>query len=594
MIAARPDRAARMPRAFALAFSTGMALGAFALALRIDPDGGLFWLDLVRGLLILVSTWWLAWGAATAMAGLLARPAPRPETGGPVRGRTVVLMPVHNEDPVAAFARLAAIDASLDATELRGRVGFAVLSDTGDAEVAARERLWFRRLVAERQGEGRFFYRRRDSNAGRKAGNIEAFIRSSGAAWDHAVILDADSLMDGETIVALVRRMEAAPRVGLIQTLPRVVAARSRFGRAMQFAAGFHSPVYARGLAEMQGTTGPFWGHNAIVRIRAFAESCGLPELSGPPPFGGPILSHDYVEAALLARAGWEVRLDPDLGGSFEEGPGNIVDHARRDRRWCQGNLQHARLVAAPGLRGWSRFVFVQGIFAYVAPVFWLAFLFVSVAAVTLAPPPDLFPFEGWPFPVFPDPDSPAAVALAAGIVALLVLPKLAIAAEAALTGRAGGHGGRGAALRSVLAELLLSSVTAPILLAYQTRSVLQVLRGRDGGWPPNNRGDGRLTLAEGWAAAWWIVLAGVAGLAATDWLAPGLVPWLLPVALPMIAAPAIIAWTSRPGPGGLFAVPEDGDAAPVLARWRMIRARWEGAAAAEPAPAAAPLMQPA
>jgi membrane glycosyltransferase len=164
------------------------------------------------------------------------------------------------------------------------------------------------------------------------------------------VILDADSLMEGATILEMIRRIEAEPRLGLLQTLPRVVRARSRFGRAMQFAAGFHSPVFARGLAAMQGRTGPFWGHNAIVRLRAWAESCGLPELPGRAPFGGHILSHDYVEAALLARAGWTVRLDPDLGGSYEEGPENIIDHAKRDRRWCQGNLQHLRIVFAQGL----------------------------------------------------------------------------------------------------------------------------------------------------------------------------------------------------------------------------------------------------
>ena len=123
------------------------------------------------------------------------------------------------------------------------------------------------------------------------------------------MILDADSLMEGETIIEMIRRIEAAPKLALLQTLPRVVGATTRFGRAMQFAAGFHSPIFARGLAATQGRTGPFWGHNAIVRIRAWAESCGLPELPGRAPFGGHIMSHDYVEAALLARAGWLVRL---------------------------------------------------------------------------------------------------------------------------------------------------------------------------------------------------------------------------------------------------------------------------------------------
>ena len=178
----------------------------------------------------------------------------------------------------------------------------------------------------------RIVYRRRNRNTGRKAGNIEDFIQTSGGAYDYAMILDADSLMEGATIARMVRRMEADPALGLLQSLARVVGARSWFGRTMQFSASFCSQIFARGLAMMQGRTGPFWGHNALVRVRAFAASCSLPELAGQAPFGGHILSHDYVEAALLARAGRTVRLDDDLDGSFEEGPENIVDHAKRDR----------------------------------------------------------------------------------------------------------------------------------------------------------------------------------------------------------------------------------------------------------------------
>ncbi len=265
---------------------------------------------------------------------------------------TAILVPVYNEDPVATFARIAAMDASLRATGPGDRFHFAILSDTRSDEVAARERIWFLRLLADTHGEGRIFYRRRTQNKGRKAGNIEDFIKRAGAAYEFAIILDADSLMEGATMVEMVRRMEAAPDLGLLQTLPTIIRAKSRFGRTMQFAGAFYSPIFARGLAMMQGRTGPFWGHNAIVRVKAFAQSCGLPELSGRPPFGGHILSHDYVEAALLARAGWTVRVDDDLAGSYEEAPENIIDHAKRDRRWCQGNLQHARLIFAPGLKG--------------------------------------------------------------------------------------------------------------------------------------------------------------------------------------------------------------------------------------------------
>lgn len=564
-----------------LAVSSVSAATAFVLFLQFGAADGLDGIDYARSALILASTFWLAWGAGQGLLGLTTRPPLPPRIDGPPTARTVILVPVYNEDPVVTFARIAAMDASLAATGHGALFSFAILSDTRNEDIARREAHWALRLIRDRDAEGRIFYRRRDQNIGKKAGNIEEFITRSGAAWEFALILDADSLMEGETIVEMVRRMQAEPRLGLLQTLPRVINARSRFGRTMQFAASFYSPGFARGLAMMQGETGPFWGHNALVRIRAFAESCGLPPLSGKPPFGGHILSHDYVEAALLARAGWIVRLDDDLDGSYEEGPENIVDHARRDRRWCQGNLQHARLVGAPGLRFWSRWVFVQGILAYVAPLFWLGFMIASVAAQMMAEPPDYFPVPNWPFPVFPPDETAKAIGLAVGIFGLLFLPKLTIAADAAASGRARGFGGAGRAFASTLVELLQSSVMAPVFLMFQTRAVLQVLTGTDGGWPPNNRGDGRLSLAEAWAASRWISLTGVVSLILLDWLAPGLLLWMLPVALPMALAPAIIAWTSRPSETALMTVPTELATPPVVAAHRAVLRHWQ----ADPAP---------
>ena len=548
----------------------------FVVFLQFGASDGFDSFDVLRALLIFASTFWLAWGAFTALMGLTTRP-PRPAaTTGPLRAMTTILVPVYNEDPVATFARIAAMDASLRATGQGDRFHFAILSDTRNDEVASRERIWFLRLLADTHGEGRIFYRRRTSNKGRKAGNIEDFIKRAGAAYTYAIILDADSLMEGETMVEMVRRMEAAPDLGLLQTLPTVIRAKSRFGRIMQFSAAFYSPVFARGFAMMQGRTGPFWGHNAIVRVRAFAESCGLPELSGKPPFGGHILSHDYVEAALLARAGWTVRVDDDLSGSYEEAPENIIDHAKRDRRWCQGNLQHSRLIFAPGLKPWSRFVFLQGILAYIAPGFWLAFLAASIAAPIFAPPINYFPIEYWPFPVLPVSQVSKALGLAIGIGGLLFLPKLLILLDATLRRRARAFGGGLRALQSTLAELLFSSLTAPIFLMYQTRSVLQVLRGADGGWPVQTRGDGTLSFRDAWAASHWIVTTGGLVLVMAQWLSPQLVLWLLPVALPMVLAPAIIAWSSRPSRTRLFTIGTERSPAPVMDLHDAVLSRWE------------------
>ncbi len=576
-----PQRKHTAPRSagarfFALSSSLLAATAAGMVFVVYGAVDGLSFIDLARATLILFSTWWLAWGAATAFLGLTSRqPSQLLRAEGPIRGKTVIIVPVYNEDPVATFARIAAMDDSLSACTTRPHIDFAVLSDTRDDAIAELERHCFARLVTRQSAAGRMFYRRREKNTGRKAGNIEEFITTSGGAWDYAVILDADSLMEGATILEMICRMEGDPDLGLLQTLPHVIGARSIFGRAMQFAAGFHSPIFARGLAAMQGRSGPFWGHNAIVRIHAWAESCGLPALSGPPPFGGHILSHDSVEAAMLARMGWTVRLDDDLEGSFEGGPENIIDHAKRDRRWCQGNLQHSKVISAPGLLLWSRFSLFQGIFSYIAPLIWLAFIAASIAAIPLASDLNYFPEANWPFPIFPNDQTPKAIGLALGIFGLLVLPKFLVGLDAAVTGRAKGFGGVGRSLRSVLAELALSSLIAPILLAFQSRSVFQVLLGRDGGWPPNNRGDGGLSVAESWAAGRWISLWGIGGVAVTQFLAPVLSLWLLPVTLPLLIAPLLIWWTSRPTSYRQFAVPADQSLPPVLARNDAILTAW-------------------
>jgi membrane glycosyltransferase len=576
MTIAPVDRSVRAARLWALICSFGAAIAAFAFFLKFGAADGLDRIDVLRSILMLVATFWLAWGAMQAFLGLTTRPpVPDIDRTKPLDSRIVVLVPVYEEDPIATFSRIAAMDMSLADTGHGASFDFAILSDTRDDIAAARERLWYLRLLRDRDAQGRIFYRRRENNTGKKAGNVEDFIQTSGAAYEFAIILDADSLIEGETMVEMARRMQADPKLGLLQTLPRIIHAKSRFGRAMQFSTAFNSPVFARGLAMMQGRTGPFWGHNAIIRMRAFAQSCGLPELAGKPPFGGHILSHDYVEAALLARAGWTVRLDDDLTGSFEEGPENIVDHAKRDRRWCQGNLQHSRLVFAPGLRPWSRFVFVQGILAYLVSLVWLGFLLASIVAPLYAPPVVHFPTQYWPLPPIPDDETALAIGLVIGIFGLLILPKLLIGADAVLRGRARHFGGWWAATWSTMTELLVSAITAPILMMYQTRSVFQVMLGRDGGWPAHDRGDGRLSVSDAFAASWWIMVLGFAGLALAYRMSAGLIPWLLPVTLPMVLSPFIISYLSKPGQPQLFTVPEDIAPSPVIGLRGMVLDNW-------------------
>ncbi len=480
---------------------------------------------------------------------------------------TAILVPICNENPVEVCARVQAMRLSLQKAGVPA--DFAILSDTSDHDALIAERNALAPLFSLEDGPNRVYYRVRTDRYGRKAGNVEDFIRKAGGNYTYVVMLDADSLMEGETIRHMIARMEDNPGIGLLQSLPKIVGAGSAFGRAMQFSASFHSPVFARGLARMQGQAGPFWGHNAIARVRAVSQCCGLPELSGPPPFGGTILSHDYVEAALLVRGGWQVEMDPRIEGSFEEGPDNLLAFARRDRRWCQGNLQHIRLLNAPGLRGWSRFVFVQGILSYLVSLAWGAFLIVSMLSAATAGAPNYFPDAYQLFPKFPDDKTFQVIALAVGVGGLLLLPKLAIFAESVAARRTSGFGGTARAFASVLSETLLTALIAPLMLMYQSRAVAEVLSGRDGGWPATARGEGRLSLLDGWRAGRWITLFGVAVTIFVLQAAPALIVWLLPVTVPMIIAPLLITVTSWPILTSVFRVPQEMTLPPVVADYR-------------------------
>lgn len=577
-------------RSASFLFSVTIALIASWLAADVFLADGFDPVDVVRVLLLATTSAWIAWGASLAIQGA-AGPAPgNPgrEDKAPLKsGKIAVLVPVYNEDPVAVLSRVMAMARSIDSLGEAARFEFVILSDTRNEEIATREVHRFLQMKREGPRDVQFFYRRRDLNTGKKAGNIADFLRSSGGRYDFLIILDADSLIEGETMIEMTRRMEAEPKLGLLQSLPKIIHARSWFGRAVQFSSSFHSPCFARGLAAMQGSTGPFWGHNAIVRTQAFAECCGLPALEGKPPFGGHVLSHDYVEAAMLARRGWTVRVDPDLEGSYEEGPDNIIDFAKRDRRWCQGNLQHARLLSAPGLKAWSRFIFAQGIMAYLASPLWLLFLVASIVAPVMAPPPNYFPVPHMPA-IFPTPETAQAVTLLVGIFGLLIGPKLLIALRAALSRETASFGGTAAVMISSAFEIVWSSILAPITLMFQSRSVLQVLRGADGGWPASNRDADAIGMREAWAASWWIMCTGLVLLVGSAQFEPNLFYWFLPITMPLIGAPAIINWSSTRESGklaaesGVFLTPSELSPSPVIRDYEANRLRWQTAHAAD------------
>ncbi|MFD1379655.1 glucans biosynthesis glucosyltransferase MdoH [Fodinicurvata halophila] len=296
------------------------ALGAWIFLKLLRADGVQLTDGLVLALFALLLFWvafsfWIGLGGVAAlMLGRGTRGLRPADSSHPLTSRTAILIPVYNEDPNPVFANLAAMYEGLAASPQGRQFDFYVLSDTTEPRIwVAEEAAWYmaRRLL---KGGGRIHYRKRLSNRGRKAGNIEDFCRRWGAHYDYMVVLDADSLMSPATLLQMVRRMDANPRAGLMQVPPILINRQSLFARIQQFSSAIATPILAHGLAVFGRSEGNFWGHNAIIRVRAFMESCGLPELDGRKPFGGTVMSHDFVEAALLRRAGWQVWMLPDLG----------------------------------------------------------------------------------------------------------------------------------------------------------------------------------------------------------------------------------------------------------------------------------------
>mgnify|MGYP000559488803 CR=1 FL=1 len=358
-------------------------------------------------------------GSGSAL-GTDAGPLPAPGI------RTALLMPTYNEDPARVMAGLQATYESLVATGHAGAFDLFILSDTTDPDVWIAEEAAFLAL-RDRTGATRLFYRRRAKNTERKAGNIADWVRRWGAAYPVMLVLDADSVMEGATLVRLASAMERNPGIGILQTLPVIVGATTLFARMQQFAGRVYGPLIAHGIAWWHGSEGNYWGHNAAIRTAAFAGAAGLPTLRGRTPFGGHILSHDFVEAALIRRAGWAVHMVPGLGGSYEEGPPSLTDVAVRDRRWCQGNLQHAGVLPAAGLHPVSRLHLLMGIGSYVTSPLWLLFLLsgVLISLQSRFVRPEYFGEGRALFPSWPQVDPVLAKWVFIGTMAVLLAPKL-------------------------------------------------------------------------------------------------------------------------------------------------------------------------
>jgi len=505
--------------------------------------------------------------------------------------RCAILVPVYNEDPDLVLAGVRATRASLQATGHADRFDFFILSDTTDPDIWIREERAWADAVRAADGAGRVFYRRRPRNIERKSGNVAEFCRQWGARYEHIVIFDADSVMEGRTLIEMARRMRDDPQLGILQVPPVPVNRSTFFARLQQFAADVYGDVFVRGWVFWCQQEGNYWGHNAIIRVKPFIEHCGLPKLPGAEPLGGEILSHDFVEAALMLCAGWKVALADDLGGSYEEPPATLRDFAQRDRRWCQGNLQHVRLVFTSGFHPMSRVHLGIGAMAYLSSVLWLLFLLLSFGSATVH--------------TLLEPSAPAAVLTdEAGVefrsiglflltLALLFLPKLwgylHLRRDRV---RCDAHGGAGAALVSVGLEALISVLTAPIMMAFHASFVLESLLGRRVTWHAQRRSETRSTLREASDTNRANTIIGLAAAATLAWCAPVLFWWMLPVWLGLAASiPLTILLDSRAvgnrlRPRRLLLIPQESRRPRILVHQQRLAMRHEvGAtrAAADP-----------
>lgn len=566
-------RMLRRRRIIVALLNGGTFVGLGAVLASVLAAGGWTVVDMLMGVCFVLAAPWSILGFWNAMIGLwllhgsrqgMAAAAPfagAAERMGPLAPRTAVLMTLRNEAPERAFRRLAIVKDSLDATGQGGAFSFFVLSDTDDAAVAAAEEAEFARWRGASDAPHRLHYRRRTDNVGYKAGNVRDFCDGPGRDFELMLPLDADSLMDGPTIVRMVRIMAAFPRLGILQSLVVGLPSQSAFARLFQFGMRHGMRSYTMGSAWWAGDCGPFWGHNALVRIAPFRDHCHLPVLPGGPPLGGHIMSHDQVEAVLMRRAGFEVRVWPQECGSYEENPPTVLDFTRRDLRWCQGNLQYVRLLGMPGLKPMSRFQLVWAVSMFLGIPAWTAMF--ALAALKPLERADLA--GGYP--------ASAALFVYLAFLAMFLAPKLAGYCDVALTpGGLARYGGPGRFAAGAAAELTFSFLLGAATTLRTTLFMIGLPFGRSVTWNGQSRDARALSWRTAVAGLWPQTLFGTAVIAALAWHAPVALAWgapLLagfPLAVPLAvlsADPAVGAWFVR---HGLCALPEETVTPPEVA----------------------------
>jgi membrane glycosyltransferase len=510
---------------------------------------------------------WTAIGFWNALIGLvlLRRRPPMAGTAGyappvQIQGRTALLSCIRNEDVTAVGRNLDRMIAGILAQGHGERFAVWILSDSDWEECIAAEESLARDLADRWAGQMAVHYRRRLDNAGFKAGNIRGFLTGPGAGFDYALVLDADSLMAPDTILDLVRTLESNPRLGLLQTLVVGLPSVSAFARPFQFGMRLGMRSYTLGSAWWQGECGPYWGHNALIRVAPFRDHCELPVLPGGPPLGGWVLSHDQLEAALLRRAGYEVRVLPVEGGSWEEKPPTLLEFIRRDLRWCQGNLQYLGLLGLPGLRPVSRVQLLLAILLFISSPAWVLLMALGALRLGLT--------EGAGALLDPVPGS----ILFGLILTMVFTPKLATLTDLLLRPEdRRAFGGAPRVIGGVLTEVLFSTLLAPVMAIAHTVFMAGLPFGRALVWGPQRRAAHRVGWWLAFRRLWPQTLVGLAALLwlsatagpAAMWLSPFFVGALIAVPLAVVSAsPALGIALARIG---LWRIPEETEPSPSI-----------------------------
>jgi len=571
------QRAAKRRRATFVALtllSTALASSLFA---NMQPDYDNAWLQYGQLALFALLTAWVVTGFMTAMMGFyvtlfgdahsLSSKKVQHHTLD-TSTRTAIIMPICNEDVRTVFAGLRATCESVAVTGHVKNFDVFVLSDSNNPAIIAAERAAWEALRSQLasqpdQPQIEVYYRLRKRRTDRKAGNVADFCRRWGKDYRYMVVLDADSVMSGDCLVSMVKLMEANPSAGIIQTATQAIGHVTLHARAQQFGSRVTGRLFTLGMQFWQMGESHYWGHNAIIRIKPFMDHCALDRIKGTGGMAGSILSHDFVEAALMRRAGFHVWLVADLVGSYEQQPPDLLAELQRDRRWCQGNLQNARLIAEPGIHPVHRSMFGTGAMAYLSAPLWLCFMTLGTA-LWLSGSPMLADWARLPGEL---------IGLWAWTLCMLFLPRILGLAAVVLKGQQNAYGGIASLLRSALLETLIALLQAPIRMLAHSLFVVIALTGLKLEWksPP------REAAAVPWAHALaqlapmsGVIVLLALGIAMID--ARALV-WLLPVGLPLLLSIPMTVLTSQVGVGralrsaSYLLIPEETRSPAVLRR---------------------------